>query len=166
VPEGVATVSWAAQARRLAAGLAVLPGDAELHRLAAAVLADLSGRDFVPSPCHHDLHHLNVLDDGERLWLVDWEYGGRGDPLMDIAGFLALHGLGPSATDTFLAAYGRLRPADRERLDAARWAFDYVQWLWYRRRDPDGAGEAGARAQGLARRLLHCDNRPIARDHG
>src|SRR6476469_2451840 len=28
-------------------------------------------------PCHNDLLAENYLDDGERLWLVDWEYSGN-----------------------------------------------------------------------------------------
>lgn len=36
-------------------------------------------------PCHLDLKGDNLLDDGKRLWLVDWEYGGMSDPLLDIA---------------------------------------------------------------------------------
>lgn len=36
-------------------------------------------------PCHLDLKGDNILDDGERLWLIDWEYGGMSDPLLDIA---------------------------------------------------------------------------------
>lgn len=36
-------------------------------------------------PCHLDLHKGNVLNDGHRLWLIDWEYAAMGDPLFDIA---------------------------------------------------------------------------------
>ena len=36
-------------------------------------------------PCHLDLKGDNILDDGKRLWLLDWEYGGMSDPLLDIA---------------------------------------------------------------------------------
>jgi thiamine kinase-like enzyme len=42
----------------------------------------------VPLPLvfgHHDLLPANILDDGDRLWLVDWEYGGYGTPLFDLA---------------------------------------------------------------------------------
>lgn len=35
-------------------------------------------------PCHMDLKGENILDDGDRLWLIDWEYGGMSDPLMDL----------------------------------------------------------------------------------
>lgn len=34
---------------------------------------------------HNDVHGDNLIDDGERLWLVDWEYAGQGQPLADIA---------------------------------------------------------------------------------
>ena len=34
---------------------------------------------------HNDLNPGNVLFDGTRLWLVDWEYGGFGTPLFDLA---------------------------------------------------------------------------------
>lgn len=36
-------------------------------------------------PCHLDLHHGNVLDDGNQMWLIDWEYAAMGDPLFDLA---------------------------------------------------------------------------------
>lgn len=36
-------------------------------------------------PCHLDLKGDNILDDGKRLWLIDWEYGGMSYPLLDIA---------------------------------------------------------------------------------
>ncbi len=42
----------------------------------------------VPLPIvfgHHDLLPANVMDDGARLFLVDWEYGGFGTPLFDLA---------------------------------------------------------------------------------
>lgn len=166
VPAGVADVSYARQARRLAAGLP--PPAADERRLlarAGQAFALIDGRERASALCHHDLHHLNLLDDG-RLWLVDWEYGGRGDPLFDVAGFLALHELGPEPTATFLEAYGGLAPADAGLLGAARWAFDFVQWLWYRRRFPAGAGEVDGPVRRLAQRLLHCDNPWIAGEHG
>jgi len=166
VPSGVAEVSYAGQARRLAAGLPEPTGpDQALRDRAARLLRLIEARPRSAVLCHHDLHHLNMLDDG-RLWLVDWEYGGRGDPLFDVAGFLALHRPGPGATATFLDAYGLLTPADRAVLDAARWVFDYVQWLWYRQRFPATADGQDGPASRLAQRLLHCDNALIAGDDG
>ena len=166
VPAGIQAVRYSGQARRLRAGLPCGPDDARLHERAEVILGRIDDRGFTPTLCHHDLHHLNVFDDGERLWLVDWEYGGRGDPLMDLAGFLAMHELSPQATAQFLAAYGGLRPGDQALVEAARWAFDYVQWLWYRRRFPPGGDDDGGRTERLSRRLLHCDNRTLDRDQG
>ena len=159
VPVGVQDVSYERQAGHLARGLA--GADRELERLqalASSAFARLRERQSSLALCHHDLHHLNLLEDRGRLWLVDWEYGGRGDPLFDVAGFLAMHQLGPGPTATFVTAYGRLTPADRLCLDDARWAFDYVQWLWYRRRFPDPAADPTGATVRLAKRLLHCDN--------
>jgi aminoglycoside phosphotransferase (APT) family kinase protein len=34
---------------------------------------------------HHDINPRNVLFDGARLWLVDWELAFRNDPLADLA---------------------------------------------------------------------------------
>lgn len=159
VPEGVHRVDYARQAARLAAALpANDAAGAELAGRAAAVLARSDDGGHATALCHNDLHHLNVLDDGSRLWLVDWEYGGRGNPLFDVAGFLALHDLGPGPTEAFLESYGRLRPSDRRHLDDARWLFDYVQWLWYRSRFPDPAGDEAWYAERLAQRLLRCNN--------
>jgi thiamine kinase-like enzyme len=167
VPDGVHTVDYARQARNLESELP--PGDGlarDLGARAARAFARLRDRPVAWTLCHHDLHHLNVLDDGARLWLVDWEYGGRGDPLMDIAGFVAMHDLGPAATAEFVAAYGRLEPADRARLEEARWAFDYVQWLWYRLRFAGDPREAAAHAERLAQRLLRCNNERLKQADG
>ena len=44
---------------------------------------------FHPTLCHNDLLPANIIDDGRRLWLIDWEYSGIGNPLFDIAGLAA-----------------------------------------------------------------------------
>jgi len=162
---GIAAVSYADQARRLAS--TIPDGDATaaaLRRRADQAFERIERRQPRRALCHHDLHHLNVVDTGARLWLVDWEYGGVGDPLFDVAGFLALHELGAAETDLLLGAYGAGAPFDREVLPEARWAFDYVQWLWYRScldSRPDSAGVLTEREARLASRLLRCNNRRV-----
>ena len=37
---------------------------------------------------HNDIHAGNLIDDGSRLWLIDWEYAGAGDPLVDLASLI------------------------------------------------------------------------------
>ena len=42
---------------------------------------------------HNDVHGDNIIDDGQRLWLVDWEYAGQGQSLVDLASFFNNAGL-------------------------------------------------------------------------
>jgi len=62
----------------------------------------------VPMPIvfgHHDLLPGNVMDDGERLWLIDWEYGGFGTALFDLANLSANGAFGDAEDEALLAAY-------------------------------------------------------------
>jgi thiamine kinase-like enzyme len=34
---------------------------------------------------HNDLLPTNIMDDGKRLWLIDWDYAGFNSPLFDLA---------------------------------------------------------------------------------
>ncbi len=52
-----------------------------------------------PVLCHNDLLAANVLDDGERLWLVDWEYAGYNTALFDIANLASNSHLDAGARD-------------------------------------------------------------------
>ena len=62
-------------------------------------------RPFRPSLCHNDVLAANILDDGDRLWLVDWEYGGMGNPLFDLAGVCGNCSLEPEQEALLLSAY-------------------------------------------------------------
>ena len=54
---------------------------------------------------HNDLNPQNIMDDGERLWFVDWEFAGFVVDLFDL-GVLAMNiEIGPGETDIFLEAY-------------------------------------------------------------
>jgi aminoglycoside phosphotransferase (APT) family kinase protein len=57
------------------------PHAAAFERVSAAYRWDTSA--LVSS--HNDPNSQNVLFDGERLWLVDWETAYRNDPLTDVA---------------------------------------------------------------------------------
>ena len=47
-----------------------------------------------PVSSHNDPNPRNILYDGERLWLIDWESAYRNDPLVDVA--IVLDNLAPS----------------------------------------------------------------------
>lgn len=42
-------------------------------------------RPFRPVLCHNDLLPANLIMEGERIWIIDWEYAGMGHPFFDLA---------------------------------------------------------------------------------
>src|SRR5262249_43149135 len=69
-----------------------------------AATADALEAAQMPLPIvfgHHDLLPGNFIDDGERLWLIDWEYGGFGTAMFDLAN-LAANGRFGAADDRLL----------------------------------------------------------------
>ena len=54
---------------------------------------------------HHDLLPANFLDDGTRLWLIDYEYAGFGTALFDLAGAASNAGMEAAETHRLLSAY-------------------------------------------------------------
>ena len=56
-------------------------------------LAALLARDARRVVSHNDVNPGNVLWDGARTWLVDWEVAGLGHPYYDLAAFVTFLGL-------------------------------------------------------------------------
>jgi thiamine kinase-like enzyme len=54
---------------------------------------------------HNDLLPANFLHDGDRLWLIDWDYAGFNSPLFDLGGLAANNGLSAEDEGWMLAAY-------------------------------------------------------------
>src|SRR5262249_224347 len=59
--------------------------------------------DYVSS--HNDVLPRNVLFDGKRLWLIDWESAYRNDPLVDLATALDNFAPSPELEDVLLLAW-------------------------------------------------------------
>lgn len=55
--------------------------------------------------CHNDLLPANILNDGSRLWLIDWEYAGFNTPLFDLGGIASNNGLDEPAERSMLEQY-------------------------------------------------------------
>ncbi len=62
---------------------------------------------------HNDLLAGNFIDDGQRLWLIDWDYAGFNTPLFDLGGLSANNGFDEDADTAMLEAYFE-RPASDE----------------------------------------------------
>ena len=54
---------------------------------------------------HNDLLAANFLDDGDRIWLIDWEYAGFNSPLFDLGGLAANNELDAEAERWLLERY-------------------------------------------------------------
>jgi thiamine kinase len=81
--------------------------------------------------CHNDVHHRNVIDDG-KLWLVDWEYAGVGDPYFDLASVCCYHTYSDAQRRQLLNDYlGMHRSTALERLHRMCWVFNYIRELWF-----------------------------------
>ncbi len=54
---------------------------------------------------HNDLMAANILDDGQRLWLIDWDYAGFNSPLFDLGGLASNNSLNEAQEFEMLAHY-------------------------------------------------------------
>jgi aminoglycoside phosphotransferase (APT) family kinase protein len=61
--------------------------------------------------CHNDLAATNILTDGPAAWLIDFEYAGRGAPLLDLASLAGMNGFAESQRRQLLDAYYSAAPA-------------------------------------------------------
>ena len=62
----------------------------------------------VPLPIifgHHDLLPTNFMDDGKRLWLIDWEYGAFGTAMFDLANIAVANAFDDNLENQMLHQY-------------------------------------------------------------
>ncbi|MBS1270734.1 MAG: Thiamine kinase [Gammaproteobacteria bacterium] len=64
---------------------------------------------------HNDLLAANLIDDGTRLWLLDWEYAGFNSPLFDLGGLASNNEL-PDEQERWLLDTYFYEPADKSLL--------------------------------------------------
>jgi thiamine kinase-like enzyme len=82
-------------------------------------------------PCHNDLLNANFIYDGDRLWIVDWEYAGMGDRFFDLANFSVNHELTDDENEELLQAYfGEVDEEDVRALILMRFMSDFREAMW------------------------------------
>jgi len=99
----------------------------------AAEVADLERRisPFQPTFCHNDLMPANLLDAGDRVWLIDWEYAGIGHRLFDLAGLSSNGEFSPEQDASLLAGYGLDGDGDAAaQFRVMRAMAPLREWLW------------------------------------
>jgi thiamine kinase-like enzyme len=175
-----AAVRQSARVGRSTTATASTPGApsaaAALRSAATARLTALAALPCVdPVVCHSDLHTLNLIDRGDSLVLLDWEYAHASDPLWDLAGWSANNDFEDELKHELLMSYTGKPPTPDEsrRLGLLGWLYDYVCLLWSElylnlyggAREgiavQDGAppGDVSGRAELLAARLMHPSSR-------
>jgi thiamine kinase-like enzyme len=70
----------------------------------------LASQPALRLPCHCDPTGRNLLDSGDRIWLIDWEYSAMNDPMWDLA-YLAIEADFDADQDQALLAEYFGRPA-------------------------------------------------------
>jgi thiamine kinase-like enzyme len=68
---------------------------------------------------HNDLLAGNLIDDGSRLWLIDWDYAGFNTPLFDLGGLASNNELSGEQEKWLLHRYFGRHDTDLERRFAA-----------------------------------------------
>ena len=81
---------------------------------------------------HNDLLAANFLDDGSRLWLVDWDYAGFNSPLFDLANVASNNEFSTELIDKLLETYFERPPDDelRRRFEAMACASLLREAMW------------------------------------
>jgi thiamine kinase-like enzyme len=88
-----------------ARGINLPDGYDELGDRFAAMEQALAVRQEGTVPCNNDLLAANFIDDGSKLWLIDYEYSGNNDPCFELGNIWAECQLSDQALVTLIGEY-------------------------------------------------------------
>ena len=112
-------------------GFRLPSGYLELQPQADRVRRALGARPEPTVPCNNDLLAGNMIDDGEHIWLIDYEYSGNNQATFELGNIWSEAGLSLEQLEELMEAYdGRLL---RHRVARARlWGLmsQYGWTLW------------------------------------
>jgi thiamine kinase-like enzyme len=77
----------------------------EFEPQVARVRAALAMHPEPTVPCHNDLLAANIMDDGERLWFIDYEYAGNNDPCFELGNIWSEAALEADRLEELVGAY-------------------------------------------------------------
>jgi thiamine kinase len=98
-----------------------------------------------PTLFHSDLKHSNIIDRGDTLVLIDWEYAAVGDPLYDPACVLAYYPQVKPHARELLESSGLAAAASLAMLEHASWLYVLLSFFWERARQLATSPGAGVR---------------------
>jgi thiamine kinase-like enzyme len=112
-------------------GFAIPAGYDDLMPRFDAARAALSARPEPTVPCNNDLLAANFIDDGDRIWLIDYEYSGNNDPCFELGNIWGECHLTVAALEELIAAYyGRPSRGKTARARLLGLAGKYGWTLW------------------------------------
>lgn len=117
---------------------------APLLQRARRVLERFDGASRRRVIVHNDLHHTNVLQATDGLYLIDWEYSAVADPLYDLACLLAYYPEADQHAELLLETSGLAPYASHAVLRDAAWLYTLLSYLWYRGLRLEGTADAAA----------------------
>ena len=83
----------------------------ELSKYGDELFAAFQATDDGKVPCNNDLLAANFIDDGQKIWLIDYEYSGNNDPCFELGNLWAESFLPiDSLRELVTAYYGEDRP--------------------------------------------------------
>jgi thiamine kinase-like enzyme len=65
----------------------------------------LTATDQTTVPCNNDLLAGNFIEDGDKMWLIDYEYSGNNDPCFELGNTWAECQMSTEQLDEFVTAY-------------------------------------------------------------
>lgn len=113
-------------------GAALPEGYHDVVKAAGPVKAALTANPAALAPCHCDPLCENFLDDGDRMWIIDWEYSGMNDPMWDLGDLSVEAGFSAAQDSAMLTAYfdGEPSIADHGRMVIYKAMCDLLWTLW------------------------------------
>ena len=91
----------------------------------------LTATDQTTVPCNNDLLAGNFIEDGDRVWLIDYEYSGNNDPCFELGNVWSECGLSIEQLDELVTSYygRRLRhKVARARLQGIVAKYGWTLW--------------------------------------
>jgi thiamine kinase-like enzyme len=112
-------------------GIAIPEGYRDRAAAVQAIERALMAHPMPSVPCHNDLLAENYLDDGDRLWIVDYEYSGNNDPTFELGNTAQELGFDEARQEALCQAYfGEAGPALLARMRLQMVMSDVGWTLW------------------------------------
>ena len=107
----------------------------------------LTATDQTTVPCNNDLLAGNFIEDGDKVWLIDYEYSGNNDPCFELGNVWSECGLSTEQLDELVTGYygRRLRhKIARARLQGIVGKYGWTLWGCIQKAPAQSTSTSGA----------------------